>query len=170
MLKRSGLLVLALLLMATGTTLRADAPPASAADAPSVEKQTAQIHAVEPALVIVEYTLKYDKGTAPTGGGFLDICPEPEVLPAWLTEADVDVFAAEFARSGFTGPLNWYRNLDRSWELMAAWRHAHVLVPALYLAGDRDLVVSFSGGPALLEGLKQVIPRLAEAKRFLQTI
>ncbi len=73
------------------------------------------------------------------------------------------MFVAEFAQSGFTGGLNWYRNLDRSWELMAAWRHAPVTVPALYLAGDRDLAVAFSGGAAMVAGLKQVVPQLREA-------
>src|SRR5215831_9429303 len=60
----------------------------------------------------------------PPGGGFLDICaepPGPPGLPAWLTSADIDAFVAEYQDSGFTGPLNWYRNLDRSWELTAAW-------------------------------------------------
>ncbi len=32
----------------------------------------------------------------------------PAVLPAWLGEADVDVYTAAFARNGFRGPLNWY--------------------------------------------------------------
>ncbi|HVB42770.1 MAG TPA: alpha/beta hydrolase [Streptosporangiaceae bacterium] len=100
----------------------------------------------------------------PSGGGLLDLCPEPGELPGWLTEADIDVFVAEFARSGFTRPLNWYRNLDRSWELTAAWKHAHVTVPALFLAGDRDLVVAFSGGPAMLDHLKDVAPGLREAR------
>jgi len=100
----------------------------------------------------------------PAGRGFLDLCPEPPELPGWLTEADIDVYAASFAESGFTGPLNWYRNLDRSWELTAAWAHAPVTVPALYLAGDRDLVVSFSGGPAMLDGLRQVVPGLRDAR------
>jgi pimeloyl-ACP methyl ester carboxylesterase len=100
----------------------------------------------------------------PPGGGFLDLCPEPPALPPWLTEADIDVFAGEFARSGFTGPLNWYRAMDLSWELMGPWLHAHLLVPALYLAGDRDVVVSFTGGPGMLDGLKAAAPELREAR------
>ncbi|HEX9031131.1 MAG TPA: alpha/beta hydrolase [Streptosporangiaceae bacterium] len=100
----------------------------------------------------------------PEGGGFLDMCPEPAGLPPWLTEDDIDMFAADFAESGFTRPLNWYRNLDRTWELTAAWRHAPVTVPAMFLAGDRDLVVAFSGGPAMLAGLKGVVPDLREAR------
>jgi pimeloyl-ACP methyl ester carboxylesterase len=100
----------------------------------------------------------------PDGGGFLDMCPEPPALPGWLSEHDIDVFVAEFAQSGFTGPLNWYRNLDLSWELMAAWKHAPVTVPALYLAGDRDLVVSFSGGPGFLPRLRDIVPDLRDAR------
>ncbi len=100
----------------------------------------------------------------PAGGGFLDMCPEPPALPGWLTEHDIDVFVAEFEQSGFTGPLNWYRNLDLSWELMAAWKHAPVTVPALYLAGDRDLVVSFSGGPGFLPRLLDIVPDLRDAR------
>jgi len=100
----------------------------------------------------------------PPGGGFLDLCPEPDGPSAWLTDGDIDVFVAEFAGTGFTGGLNWYRSMDLSWELSAAWRHAPVTVPALYLAGDRDLVVSFTGGQAMLEGLKDTVPDLREAR------
>jgi pimeloyl-ACP methyl ester carboxylesterase len=100
----------------------------------------------------------------PDGGGFLDICPEPAELPGWLNESDIDVYVAEFADSGFTGPLNWYRTMDLSWELMAAWRHAPITVPALYLAGDRDAVVAFTGGQAMLAGLKSAVPSLREAR------
>jgi pimeloyl-ACP methyl ester carboxylesterase len=101
----------------------------------------------------------------PPGGGFLDMCGEPPAerdLPAWLTASDIDVFAAEYADAGFTGPLNWYRNLDRNWELTAPWHHAPVTVPALFVAGDRDLVVAYSGGPAILPGLRDCAPALRE--------
>ncbi len=100
----------------------------------------------------------------PAGGGFLDLCPEPAALPAWLTEADIDLFVSEFAKSGFTRPLNWYRAMDLSYELTAAWKHAKVTVPALYLAGDRDLVVAFTGGEAMLAGLPDLVPNLREAR------
>ncbi|MFH9067733.1 alpha/beta fold hydrolase [Streptomyces coeruleorubidus] len=78
----------------------------------------------------------------PYEGGLLDVCPEPEKLPSWLTEEDLDVFAAEFAESGFTGGLNWYRCMDRNWELTAPWQGAPISVPALYVVGDRDLTLS----------------------------
>ena len=62
----------------------------------------------------------------------------------------------EFARTGFRGGLNWYRNIDRGWELMAPYAGALVTVPALYVAGDRDLVVAFRGMDQLIPNLKQV--------------
>jgi hypothetical protein len=40
--------------------------------------------------------------------------PEAPPLPAWLTEADVDVYTSEFTRTGFRGGLNWYRNIYRN--------------------------------------------------------
>ncbi|MFF7975671.1 alpha/beta fold hydrolase [Streptomyces sp. NPDC007905] len=94
------------------------------------------------------------------GQGFLDLMPEPENLPGWLTEADLDAYTAEFSASGFTGPLNWYRNLDRNWELTAAWTGALPHVPALYVKGDRDLVPATPGAAQLIDALPKLLPDL----------
>jgi len=101
-----------------------------------------------------------DVGMVLRNGGFLSGMPSPAVLPAWLTEADVDFYAGEFARTGFRGGLNWYRNIDRNWELMAPFAGAKLSVPALYIAGDRDLVVAFRGMDQLIPNLKKFVPRL----------
>ena len=81
----------------------------------------------------------------PRRGGFLSRLTNPASLPHWLTEADVDFYVSEFARTGFRGGLNWYRNMDRNWELLAPVSGVQVTVPALYIAGDRDLVLAFRG-------------------------
>jgi pimeloyl-ACP methyl ester carboxylesterase len=99
----------------------------------------------------------------PEGGGFLDFCPDPGRLPGWLTAADVETYAAEYAAAGFTGPLNWYRNLDRNWELTAAWHRAPVTPPALFVAGDRDMVVTQPGAKELLASLRSFVPNLRDA-------
>jgi pimeloyl-ACP methyl ester carboxylesterase len=65
---------------------------------------------------------------------------DPASLPGWITASEVDFYVGEFARSGFRGPLAWYRNIDRSWEFMAAFDGEAVTVPALYIAGDRDFL------------------------------
>jgi pimeloyl-ACP methyl ester carboxylesterase len=96
----------------------------------------------------------------PHQGGFLRGTPAPATLPAWLRERDVDFYAAEFGRTGFRGGLNWYRNIDRNWELLAPFAGAPVTVPALYIAGDRDLVVAFPGMDRLLANLTTFVPAL----------
>src|SRR6267378_8008910 len=99
-------------------------------------------------------------GMVPKGGGFLRGSGAPATLPAWLSEADIDFYAGEFKRSGFRGGLNYYRNIDRNWELTAAFADVKVTIPALYVAGDRDMVVSFPGTDQLLANLKQFVPAL----------
>jgi len=99
-------------------------------------------------------------GMVPRSGGFLSHTADAEVLPPWLTEADVDFFAGEFSRAGFRGGLNWYRNIDRSWELLAPFAGARVTVPALYVAGDLDLVVAFRGMDQLVPNLVKFVPAL----------
>ena len=101
-------------------------------------------------------------GMVPRDGGFLGRRPAPATLPAWLTDGDVDFYAAEFTRAGFRGGLNWYRNIDRNWELLAPWAGARVTVPALYMTGDRDLVLSFRGMDQLLPALKRFVPDLRQ--------
>jgi pimeloyl-ACP methyl ester carboxylesterase len=84
----------------------------------------------------------------------------PRSLPSWLSEADIEFYAAEFARTGFGGGLNWYRNIDRNWELLAPFAGLRVRVPALYIAGDRDIVVSFPGVEKSIANLPKLVPQL----------
>jgi pimeloyl-ACP methyl ester carboxylesterase len=101
-------------------------------------------------------------GMVPRNGGLLSQHRNPATLPPWLTEADLDFFGDEFKRTGFRGGLNWYRNIDRSWELLAPWAGAKVNVPALYVVGDRDIVMAFHGMDKLLPALTQFVPQLRE--------
>ena len=98
----------------------------------------------------------------PPGGGFLDPCPEPPALPGWLTSEDIDVFVTEYEGTGFTGPLNWYRNLDRNWSLTAPWHHAPITTPAAFIGGDRDFVIARLGGPDLAGLLRGPVPGLRD--------
>ncbi len=65
---------------------------------------------------------------------------------------------------GFRGPLNYYRNVDRNWELMAAFAGMKVTVPALYVAGDHDMVVAFPGMDQHLTNMKNFVPALRKIK------
>jgi pimeloyl-ACP methyl ester carboxylesterase len=99
-------------------------------------------------------------GMVPRNGGVLTGMMIPAALPAWLRESDIDFYVSEFARTGFRGGLNWYRNVDRNWELLAPFAGAKVTVPALYMVGDRDLVVSFRGMDQVIANLANDVPRL----------
>ena len=57
-----------------------------------------------------------------------------------------------------------HRIIDRNWELLAPWAGANVSVPALYLAGERDLVLGFGGTDKVLASLKQIVPNLRQAR------
>jgi pimeloyl-ACP methyl ester carboxylesterase len=102
----------------------------------------------------------YEVGMVPRKGGILDRMLNPQSLPAWLSEADIDFYVQEFTRTGFRGGLNWYRNIDRSWELFAAFAGKQITVPGLYIAGDRDLVVGFRGIAMILANLPNAVPNL----------
>jgi pimeloyl-ACP methyl ester carboxylesterase len=95
----------------------------------------------------------------PQGGGFLDAAAEAPELPAWLTQQDIDEYVRQYGDSGFTGPLNWYRNLDRNWELTGAWRHAPISVPSLFVAGQKDPVLGFISP----DGIASALPGLTES-------
>ncbi|MFF2544742.1 alpha/beta fold hydrolase [Kitasatospora sp. NPDC058063] len=107
----------------------------------------------------------------PEGQGLLDSLPEPERLPDWLTEADLDAFEADYAPHGekaFTGGLNWYRNLDRNAELLAAFTGVTVDVPALFVVGEQDLVNAMVPRP-VLDHLLSRVPRLHGHVRLPET-
>jgi pimeloyl-ACP methyl ester carboxylesterase len=99
-------------------------------------------------------------GMVSRAGGMLPAAGTPVPLPPWLGEADIDFYAGEFRRSGFRGPLNYYRNVDRNWELLAAFADLKVTVPALYVAGDHDMVLAAPGAAEYLKNLKQFVPGL----------
>jgi pimeloyl-ACP methyl ester carboxylesterase len=99
-------------------------------------------------------------GMVPRDGGLLSGRPTPTTLPKWLTEADIDFFSREFERTGFRGGLNWYRNTDRNWELLAALEGAKVTVPAIYMVGERDLIVALQGMDRVVANLATNVPQL----------
>ncbi|WP_326808952.1 alpha/beta hydrolase [Streptomyces sp. NBC_01186] len=80
-------------------------------------------------------------------------------LPGWLSEAELDVYAGEFERTGLTGALNRYRNVDRDWADLAAWDGAPIGVPSLFVGGELDssttwLAPAIEAFPRTLPGLR----------------
>jgi pimeloyl-ACP methyl ester carboxylesterase len=98
-------------------------------------------------------------GTVRRGGMLRDRFVIPDKLPGWLTEDDVDFYAGEFERTGFRGPLNRYRNVDRDWQDMQHLRDQPIKVPSLFIGGEVDGPTlwgarAISRFPETLPGLK----------------
>ena len=96
--------------------------------------------------------------TIPHGATMRDRFAYPDPMPAWMSDDDLDVYAGEFERTGFTGGLNRYRNVDRDWEDLSVFRGRPIEVPALFVGGDRD-------GPTIwgmrsIERFGETLPKL----------
>jgi pimeloyl-ACP methyl ester carboxylesterase len=76
--------------------------------------------------------------------GFIDRLPEPDGLPNWISQDEIDHYISEFTRTGFTGALNWYRNFDRNWETTPELDGAMITVPCLFIGGTADPVLAFT--------------------------
>jgi pimeloyl-ACP methyl ester carboxylesterase len=81
---------------------------------------------------------------APGPEGFIARLPEPDALPDWISQDELDHYISEFSRTGFTGGLNWYRNFDRNWEITADLADAKISVPCLFIGGSADPVLAFT--------------------------
>lgn len=72
-----------------------------------------------------------------------------------LSPEERDYFVAAFERSGFSGPINWYRNWTANWERLEGVPPV-VNVDTLFIAADDDVVVS----PEHIEGMRPFVPGL----------
>ncbi|CAN0914143.1 Epoxide hydrolase A [Linum grandiflorum] len=103
---------------------------------------------------------KADQNEKPYG-----ICPKnPPKLPSWISQEDLNYSVNKFDEKGFTGGLNYYRALDLSWELTAAWNDTKVTVPVKYVVGDEDMVYTTPGIKEYVHGggFKKDVPLLEE--------
>jgi pimeloyl-ACP methyl ester carboxylesterase len=96
------------------------------------------------------------------GKGFLGDATLDRPLPDWLGEADLAHFIETYRKSGFRGGLNWYRNIDRNWELTAPWQGAQIRQPSLFIAGSKDSVITGLIGAKRVAELERVLPNLKQ--------
>ena len=61
---------------------------------------------------------------------------------AVMSDSDLAVFISSFESTGFTGGINWYRNLDRNWHLLADVNPV-IRQSALMIYGERDAIPKF---------------------------
>lgn len=83
--------------------------------------------------------------------------PLPRQFPGHdvLTAAELDVYTAQFKRTGFTPAINWYRNISRNWQAGRTLEQT-IRVPALMISAANDVVLR----PGMAEGMETYIPDL----------
>jgi len=109
-------------------------------------------------------TTRTDIFTASPDKEIIDVLETQPTLPSWITEEEIQYFAKQFEKTGFTGGLNYYRVMDLNWELLGPWTGATITVPTKYIVGDKDLVYTTPGMKNFVHGgrLKKIAPFLEE--------
>jgi pimeloyl-ACP methyl ester carboxylesterase len=72
-----------------------------------------------------------------------------------LSPQEKQVFVDTFRKTGFTGGINWYRNMTRNWERSATLDHT-VRVPSLMIMAENDAVLP----PSAADGMEKIVPDL----------
>ncbi len=72
-----------------------------------------------------------------------------------MSESELAIFISAFNKSGFTGSINWYRNLDRNWHLLAGVNPI-IQQDTLMIYGERDIIPKF-------ERLSEFVPNVEVA-------
>uniref|UniRef100_A0A8C6FBU2 Epoxide hydrolase 2 n=1 Tax=Monodon monoceros TaxID=40151 RepID=A0A8C6FBU2_MONMO len=89
------------------------------------------------------------------GGLFVSTPGEPS-LSKMVTEEDIQFYVQQFKKSGFRGPLNWYRNMERNWQWGRKGLGRKILVPALMVTAEKDFVLV----PEMSKHMEDWIPHL----------
>ncbi|HSG89313.1 MAG TPA: alpha/beta hydrolase [Pseudomonadales bacterium] len=85
----------------------------------------------------------------PADAGFLDGLEDPQPFPAWLSDADLQVYVDAFEAGGMRGPINRYRAQELDFVDLAALEGAPVTQPAFFVAGAQDAVRAMIPGADL---------------------
>lgn len=75
---------------------------------------------------------------------------------ALLDDAELDYYAEAFSRSGFTGPINWYRNWSHNWTQLEGIDQT-IDIPTLFIGADNDVLI----GLHHIEGMKPLVSNLS---------
>ncbi|CAO2591363.1 Bifunctional epoxide hydrolase 2 [Lemmus lemmus] len=89
-------------------------------------------------------------------GGLLVNTPENPSLSKITTEEEIEFYVQQFKKSGFRGPLNWYRNTERNWKWGCKGVERKILVPALMVTAEKDTVLR----PQMSKNMENWIPQL----------
>ncbi len=82
----------------------------------------------------------------PADAKLLDGMADPRPFPAWMSEAELKLYADAFQAGGFRGPLNRYRAQEIDFVDLADYAGKPVTRPSFFIAGERDPVRHFIPG------------------------
>nr|CAB3502458.1 unnamed protein product [Digitaria exilis] len=91
-----------------------------------------------------------------------------------MTDEELGQYAEKFQKTGFTGPLNYYRMLETNWRLTAPWSAAKIFVPAKFILSENDVGLKSFGTEKYVKsgGLKSNVPNMEvsiiEGHHFVQ--
>lgn len=89
-------------------------------------------------------------------GGLLVGSPDDPPRSAILSESALRYYVQQFTKSGFRGPLNWYRNGEKNWRWMCSRPRGKIMMPALMVTAGKDPVLL----PAFATGMENLVPKL----------
>jgi pimeloyl-ACP methyl ester carboxylesterase len=84
-----------------------------------------------------------------------------------LSEAELDYFAEQFARSGFSGPINWYRNWTNNWRLLDGVDQ-QIDIPTLFIGGTHDIVIALQQIEAMKPLVNDLTVRMLDCGHWTQ--
>ncbi|KAF1527894.1 Bifunctional epoxide hydrolase 2, partial [Eudyptes sclateri] len=101
--------------------------------------------------------LRVDLGAVPlVAGGLLVGFPETPPASQILHGPELRYYIQRFEKSGFSGPLNWYRNMRPNWRWALSAKDRKITMPALMVTAGKDVVLH----PRMSRGMEEWIPQL----------
>ncbi|MEO8722086.1 MAG: alpha/beta hydrolase [Sphingobium sp.] len=104
-----------------------------------------------------------------SNGSLIDALDEPPANFRYAGDCDISYHVQAFRKTGFAPALDTYRSLHRSWELMAGWADKTLTVPALYIGGNKDIVMDFPGMRECVANMTTILPK-ARTPHVLQDV
>jgi pimeloyl-ACP methyl ester carboxylesterase len=99
----------------------------------------------------------------PPGTTYLDALPTPPPLPwSWLSELEMEFYVSDYARSGFTGGLNWYRAMDHRWEQRKPYFGKKIAPPFFFIGSEQDVDLELFQGDDPLNKMRENFGDLRE--------
>jgi pimeloyl-ACP methyl ester carboxylesterase len=91
----------------------------------------------------------------PNNDRILDNFKEPDRLPDWLTQRDLDYYVEAYKKTGITPALNFYRN-DQDYSIQKEVYKKGISQPVLFIGGEKEAAVRFGS----VEPMKTALPNL----------